>query len=60
MSSSKLTKQSFGEEVILSISSTLTVASDDTPNIVPNLSAAFATARSPSKWNNRCTAVGEQ
>jgi len=30
------------------ISSTLTVPRDDTPNMVPNFSAALATARSPS------------
>ena len=38
----------------------LVVPSDDTPNMVPYLAAAAATARSPSWWNKRCSAVGEQ
>jgi hypothetical protein len=37
-----------GVVIAAPISSTLTVPSDETPNMVPNFSAALATARSPS------------
>jgi phosphotransferase system enzyme I (PtsI) len=49
-----------GVLIVAPISSMLTVPSDEMPNMVPNFSAAFATARSPSWCNNRCSAVGAQ
>ena len=41
-------KNNFGEEICLAISSILAVPKEETPNIVPNFSAAFPTPISPS------------
>jgi len=44
----KYSRKSFGVLIAEPISSTLTVPREETPNMVPNFSAALATALSPS------------